>query len=168
MKSLVRWLINWPHHVASYLLWLGPLFARITVGWVFLWSGWGKLNNLPQVTENFVGWGIPFPHFFTPLTSGIEFFGGMFLLLGLFTRISAGALGITMIVAIKSAKWADVNSLETLLGFDEFAYLALFLWLAIAGPGKVSLDDLLQSWYNRIHLRVSEASIKLPDGSSAP
>jgi putative oxidoreductase len=48
-----------------------------------------------------------------------------------------------MIVAIKSAKWADVDSLETLLGFDETEYLALFLWLAIAGAGPISIDRLL-------------------------
>jgi putative oxidoreductase len=149
MKFLVRYLIDWPRSVARHLTWLAPLFARITVGWVFLLSGWGKLNNLPQVTENFVGWGIPFPHFFTPLTSCIELFGGFFLLLGLLTRISAGALGVTMIVAIKAAKWADVDSLETLLGFDEFEYLALFLWLAIAGSGVVSLDYLIERWYDR-------------------
>jgi len=149
MKFLVRCLIDWPRSVARHLTWLAPLFARITVGWVFLLSGSGKLQNLPQVTENFIGWGIPFPHFFTPLTSGIELFGGLFLLLGLLTRISAGALGVTMIVAIKSAKWADVDSLETLLGFDEFEYLALFLWLAIAGPGIVALDHLIQRWYDR-------------------
>ena len=143
MGLLIDWLIAWPERVAKHLTWLAPLFARITVGWVFLLSGWGKLHNLPQVTENFIGWGIPFPYFLTPLTSGIEFFGGLFLLLGLFTRISAGALGVTMIVAIKAAKWADVDSLETLLGFDETEYLALFLWLAIAGPGIVSLDHLL-------------------------
>src|ERR1700731_4371318 len=144
MKFLVRWLIHWPRSAAQYRTWLAPLFARITVGWVFLWSGWGKLNNLPQITENFVGWGIPFPHFLPPLTSGIEFFGGLFLLLGLLPRISAGALAVTMIVAIRSAKWADVDSLETLLGFDEFEYLALFLWLAIAGPGVLSVDHWLR------------------------
>ena len=144
MSVLVRWLLDWPESVARHLTWLAPLFARITVGWVFLLSGWGKLQNLPQVTENFVSWGIPFPHILTPFVSGVEFFGGLFLLLGFLTRISAGALGITMIVAIKSAKWGDVDSLETLLGFDEFEYLALFLWLAIAGPGKVALDTWLQ------------------------
>jgi putative oxidoreductase len=144
MRPLINWLIVWPERVAAHLTWLAPLFARITVGWVFLWSGWGKLNHLPQVTENFIGWGIPFPHFFTPLTSGIEFFGGLFLLLGLLTRVSAGALGVTMIVAIISAKWHEVDSLETLLGFDEFEYLALFLWLAIAGAGVISLDHLLR------------------------
>ena len=146
MKVLVRWLIEWPQRVAHHLTWLAPLFARITVGWVFMLSGLGKLHSLPQVTENFVGWGIPFANILSPFVSGVEFFGGLFLLLGLLTRISAGALGITMIVAIKSAKWADVDSLETLLGFDEFEYLALFLWLAIAGPGVLSLDNALLRW----------------------
>ena len=149
MRFLVRWLIDRPRRVAAYLTWLAPLFARITVGWVFLWSGWGKLHNLAQVTDNFIGWGIPYPQVLTPFVSGVEFFGGLFLLLGLLTRISAGALGVTMIVAIRAAKWADVDSLETLLGFDEFEYLALFLWLAIAGPGVISLDSQLQRWYDR-------------------
>jgi uncharacterized membrane protein YphA (DoxX/SURF4 family) len=63
--------------------------------------------------------------------------------LGLLTRVSAGALGITMIVAIASAKWDQVDSLETLLGFDETEYLALFLWLAVAGAGRFSIDRLL-------------------------
>jgi putative oxidoreductase len=54
-----------------------------------------------------------------------------------------GSLGITMIVAIAiaSAKWDQVDSLETLLGFDETEYLALFLWLA--GAGRFSIDRLL-------------------------
>jgi putative oxidoreductase len=147
MRLLVQWLINWPERVADHLTWLAPLFARITVGWVFLWSGWGKLNSLPQVIENFIGWGIPFPHVLAPFVSGVEFFGGLFVLVGLYTRISAAALGVTMIVAIRSAKWGDVDSLETLLGFDEFEYLALFLWLAIAGAGPLSLDHLLQRMF---------------------
>lgn len=143
MKTLTDWLIGWPERIARNIDWLAPLFARLVVGWVFLWSGWGKLHNLPAITENFVSWGIPFPYLLTPFVSGIEFFSGMFLLLGLLTRISAGALGVTMIVAILSAKWDQVDSLETLLGFDETEYLALFLWLAIAGAGSVSLDRLL-------------------------
>ncbi len=149
MSVVTQWLIEWPRRVAGHIAWLGPLFARITVGWVFLWSGWGKLHNLPLVTNNFVDWGIPAPHLLAPFVSGVEFFGGLFLVLGLLTRISAGALGITMIVAIKSAKWADVDSLETLLGFDETAYLALFLWLAIAGAGAVSIDHFLERWSQR-------------------
>jgi len=144
MDFLNRHLIGWPRRVASHLQWLAPLLARIVVGWVFLLSGWGKLHNLAAVTQNFIGWGIPFPHLLTPFVSGVEFFGGLFLLLGFMTRISAGALGVTMIVAIASAKWGDVDSLETLLGFDETEYLALFVWLAIAGAGRLSLDFLLE------------------------
>jgi len=144
MKSLIRWLIAWPERVAQYLQWVAPLLARIVVGWVFMWSGWGKLQNLPQIIDNFAGWNIPVPHLLAPFVSGVEFFGGILLLLGLVTRISAGALGVTMIVAIISAKWDQVDSLETLLGFDETEYLALFAWLAIAGPGRVSVDWLLQ------------------------
>jgi putative oxidoreductase len=124
--------------------WLPPLFARLVVGWVFMWSGWAKLNNLPQMIQNFTEWGIPFPHVMTPFVSGVEFVGGLLLLLGLFTRIAATPLVIVMIVAIISAKLDQIDSLETLLGFEEVAYMALFGWLAVAGPGPVSMDWLLQ------------------------
>jgi putative oxidoreductase len=140
MKTIKHWLIVWPERVASHLQPLAPLFARIVVGYVFLLSGWGKLNNLPAVTENFVGWHIPAAQILAPFVSGVEFFGGLFLLIGFLTRISAGALGVTMIVAIVSAKLDQVDSLEALLGFDETEYLALFLWLAIAGAGTLSVD----------------------------
>ena len=71
------------------------------------------------------------------------------MLLGLFTRVAAVPLVIVMIVAIISAKWGEVDSLATLLGFEEVLYMALFGWLAVAGPGAVSLDRLLQDWRAR-------------------
>jgi putative oxidoreductase len=144
MQVLVNALIAWPRNVARHLLWLGPLFARIVTGWVFVWTGWGKLTHLPLVTQNFAGWGIPAPELMAPIASGIEFFGGILLLIGLLTRISAGALGVVMIVAVASVQWPDVDSLLTLLGLEEIMYLALFLWLAIAGAGPVSIDALLE------------------------
>jgi len=147
MKNLSNAFINitllWPERIASYIQWLGPLFARLVVGEIFITSGWGKLNNLEQITENFIDWGIPFPHILTPFTAGAEFVCGILIVLGLFTRISGGVLGVIMIVAIKSALWEQVDSLDTLLGFSETAYLAIFFWLAIAGPGKASVDYLL-------------------------
>jgi putative oxidoreductase len=151
MRFLVRWFIDWPARVARPLHAIAPLFARIVVGWVFLWSGWGKLQNLPLVTENFVNWNIPAPQILTPFVSGVEFVGGILLLVGLLTRISAGALGIVMIVATIAAKAAFVDSLATLLGFEEMAYLAIFLWLAIAGAGAISLDHLIQRRYDHVH-----------------
>jgi putative oxidoreductase len=144
MRLLIRLLIDWPERLAARLNWLPPLVARVTVGWVFLWSGWGKLNDLPTVIENFAGWEIPFPNVLAPFVSIVEFLGGLLLLLGVFTRLAAVPLIIVMVVAVLTAKWPEVDSLETLLGFDEVAYLALFLWLAVAGPGPMSIDSLLQ------------------------
>jgi putative oxidoreductase len=135
--------LRWPEKIANHIQWAGPLFARLVTGEIFIVSGWGKLQNLEAITENFVGWGIPFPQILTPFVSGAEFVCGILLVLGLFTRISAGALGVIMIVAIKSALWEQVDSLDTLLGFSETAYLAIFFWLAIAGAGKLSLDHYL-------------------------
>jgi putative oxidoreductase len=143
MNFVVNLLILLPARIASYFSWAGPLLMRLVVGYTFILSGWGKLNALPQVTENFIGWGIPFPKILTPFVSGVEFFGGVMLILGLFTRIPAAMLAVVMLVAIKSAKWGDVDSLETLLGFEEMTYFAAFMWLAICGPGNASLDRLL-------------------------
>ena len=143
MNFIVELLILLPARIASYFSWAGPLIMRLIVGYVFMLSGWGKLNNLPQIIQNFTEWGIPLPKILTPFVSGVEFFGGIMLLLGLFTRIPAAMLAVVMLVAIRSAKWESVDSLETLLGFEEATYFAAFMWLAISGPGAASLDRLL-------------------------
>ena len=139
-------LIIWPERIAAHFLWAGPLIARVVVGYVFMLTGWSKLNNLPLMIENFTGWGIPFPEILTPLASGIECFGGLALMLGLFTRVAGGMLAVVMLVAIKAAKWSDVDSLETLLGFEETAYFVVFTCLAIAGAGRLSVDRWLANW----------------------
>src|SRR5439155_5683954 len=143
MNFIVNLLILLPARIASYFSWAGPLLMRLIVGYTFMLTGWGKLTNLAQVTENFVSWGIPFPKILPPFVSGVECFGGVMLILGLFTRIPAAMLAVVMLVAIRSAKWGDVDSLETLLGFEEMTYFAAFMWLAICGPGGASLDRLL-------------------------
>jgi len=147
MKILVDALIEWPRRVARHLDWLGPLFARLVTGWVFLWTGWGKLTHLPLVIENFESWGIPAPHLLAPFASGVEFVGGILLLAGLLTRIAAGALGVVMIVAIAAVQGPEVDSMLTFLGLEETMYLALFLWLAVAGAGHASVDAALE-WHS--------------------
>jgi putative oxidoreductase len=143
MNFVVNLLILLPARIASHFPWAGPLLMRLIVGYTFMLAGWGKLTNLPQVIENFISWGIPFPNILTPFVAGVECFGGAMLILGLFTRIPAAMLAVVMVVAVKSAKWGDVDSLETLLGFEEATYFAAFMWLAISGPGAASLDRLL-------------------------
>lgn len=143
MTSIVDLLIVLPARVGMIFAAIGPLIMRLIVGYVFMLTGWSKLNNLPAMIQNFTDWGIPFPRILTPFASGVECFGSLMLILGLFTRIPAIMLAVIMIVALKSAKWADVDSLETLLGYEEVTYMAAFLWLAAVGPGKISLDHLL-------------------------
>lgn len=143
MNFIVDLLIRLPARVASHFAWAGPLIMRLIVGYVFMLTGWGKLNNLPQMIQNFTEWGIPFPQILTPFVSAVECLGGAMLILGLFTRIPAAMLAVVMIVAIKSAKWDSIDSLDTLLGFEEATYFAAFMWLAISGPGAASLDRLL-------------------------
>jgi putative oxidoreductase len=144
MFHIVNFLILGPKKIASYFEWAGPLLARIIVGYVFMLTGLAKLQNLDAIIENFESWGIPFPQFMTPFVASWECFGGLFLMLGLMTRICGGALSVVMIVAIVSAKLSDIDSLETLLGFEEAIYFAVFSWLAICGAGKASLDHLIE------------------------
>lgn len=160
MRWIVELLIDVPERLARRWTWLGPLLARITVGWVFLWAGWGKLGALPLVIENFRGWGVPMAEVMAPFVSGLEFVGGILLLCGLFTRIIAALLMVVMVVAIRSAFWSEIDSLEYLLGLSEMAYLAIFLWLALAGPGAISLDSLWKRSAGR-HAR-ADAQVSLP------
>ena len=143
MNAVITVFYDWSRIVAGYFAWAGPLAVRIVVGWVFLWSGWQKLHILPRMIENFRSWGIPAPEILTPFVSGVEFVGGLLLLVGFLTRFISVPMMIVMIVAIVSAKLGDVDSLETLLGFEEVSYFAMFAWLGIAGPGPVSVDHVI-------------------------
>ena len=143
MDAFVTVFYDWSRTVANGFKWLAPLAVRIVVGSVFLETGWLKLNALPRMIQNFRDWGIPAPEFFTPLASGIELVGGLLLLVGLLTRFAAVPLMIVMVVAIISAKWSEVDSFVTLMGFEETSYFVMFAWLAIAGPGPVSIDHFI-------------------------
>jgi putative oxidoreductase len=122
---------------------LGPTLARLTVGLVFIGTGWGKLHTLPDVTEFFASLHIPAPGFNARLAASTEFFGGILVLLGLGTRLASLPLAFTMVVAILTAKRGDIHGLTDLVGFEEWSYLVLFLWLAVAGAGPLSLDRLI-------------------------
>jgi putative oxidoreductase len=143
MNGFATVFYDWSRVLAGYLTWAAPLAVRVVVGWVFLWSGWEKLQILPRMIENFRSWGIPAPEIVTPFVSGVEFVGGLLLLFGLLTRFAAVPMMIVMLVAILAAKASQIDSLETLLGFEEVSYFVMFAWLAIAGPGPISLDHLV-------------------------
>src|SRR5258708_8580521 len=82
--------------VAQRLSFLGPTLARLTVGLVFIGTGWGKLHSMPDVIENFRGWGIPFPGFNAHLAAATEFFGRLLVLAGPAPRLAAPPMAFTM------------------------------------------------------------------------
>ena len=123
--------------------WLAPLLARLAVGLVFLSTGWGKVHHLEKVTSFFQQLGIPAPGFNAVLVGYSELICGTLLVVGLVTRLAAMPLVISMVVAILTARLADIHGLFDLVGFDEFTYLCVLIVIAIIGPGAASLDHLL-------------------------
>jgi len=141
--STIRALVTRVYRLAHKLEWLGPLVVRLTLGAVFATTGWGKLHNLDQITEFFASLNIPAPGAQAAMVSTIEFVGGLLLLLGLGTRIVSVLLIGVMTVAIYTAKLPDLHGAIELANTIEWTYLAMFVWLAVAGAGKASLDYLI-------------------------
>ncbi|MBX7098248.1 MAG: DoxX family protein [Myxococcaceae bacterium] len=121
-----------------------PLLLRLAVGIVFVGTGWGKLHNLDGVTDFFRSLGIPAPELQAPFIAGLEFVGGLALVVGLATRPFAALLSSTMVVAIATAKWAEVEGLQGFLTLEETHYLVMFVALVAFGAGKVSVDAVLR------------------------
>src|SRR5262252_2933481 len=75
---------------------VGPLLARVTLGVLFMSTGWGKVHSIPKVTEFFTELGIPAPGFNAVLVSWTELIGGALVFLGFGSRLAAVPLAISM------------------------------------------------------------------------
>lgn len=139
--------------LTSKLGWVAPLVARVTLGVLFVSTGWGKVHDLDKVTAFFSDLGIPMPHLNAVMVSFVELIGGALLLLGLGARLAALPLMASMAVAILTAQREQVHGLPDLFGLVEWTYLVLLLWVALAGPGKASLDHLLSAKKRRTPLQ---------------
>ncbi|MDB5051368.1 MAG: DoxX family protein [Fibrobacteres bacterium] len=149
MTALAQ-IINRIRGLLDFFAWLPPLIARITVGWVFVESGWGKLHHLDKVTGFFTDLGLPAPAFHAHLVATTEFAGGLLLLAGLFTRIASVPLTIIMFVAIATAKKSELHGFSDLIGFSEYLYMVLLAWLIVSGPGLLALDSLIARKLKRL------------------
>ena len=129
--------------------WLPQLLVRLFVGYFFLETGWGKIHNLESMTERFTEWGIPAPAFNAALSGWTEFLGGLFIMLGLFTRLVSIPMFINMVVALVAVKLKKVGGLDDFIELDEPLYALSFLWLLFSGPGFVSLDYFLDKVLRR-------------------
>jgi len=119
------------------------LLGRLAVGLLFLSTGWGKVHNIPKVTHFFETLGIPAPGFHAVLVGYSELVCGTALIVGLFSRLSTVPLAVSMIVALITAKAADVHGIFDLVAQDEFTYLVVLVMIAVLGPGKLSLDHFV-------------------------
>jgi putative oxidoreductase len=123
--------------------WLALLLGRLAVGLVFMSTGWGKVHNLDNVTHFFEQLGIPAAGFNAVLVGYSELVCGTLLVLGLATRLATIPLAVSMVVAILTAKRADIHGLFDLAGVDEFTYLCVLVMIGILGPGAASLDQVI-------------------------
>lgn len=128
--------------VTQRIAWLPPLAARLAVGCVFASAGWGKLHNLDRVIEFFDSLGIPMAQYQAPFVAATEWSCGLLLVAGLGTRFAALPLMVTMLVAIRTALWPEIEGVIDLLGREESLLFVLLGWLAIKGAGAVSVDAL--------------------------
>jgi putative oxidoreductase len=126
--------------------WAPPLLARAVIGLVFVPTGWGKLHNLPDIVSFFRDLGIPYPEIQAPLVSSVELVCGGLVLAGLATRLAAVPLVGTMVVAILTAIWPQLDGWRELFGKEELHYIAILAYLIVTGPGLLSVDALLARW----------------------
>jgi putative oxidoreductase len=163
---------RWALTVTGALAFLPPLLTRLVLGQAFFLTGRGKLENFGNTVQFFTNLGIPMPELNAAFVSRLEFYGGIALILGLLTRLLAAGLTSTMVVALATAdKQSFLDALrgsgdQGLTDIVPFVYLIFLAWLAIAGPGPVSLDALVARW---LQLRPADKPTlsKQPEPASA-
>jgi putative oxidoreductase len=133
---------------------LQPVFllaVRLYWGWQLIQSGWGKLHNLDKVTDFFTSLNLPMPAQMAVLISCLEFFGGILLALGLFSRLIALALTINMIMAYvtadKEALHAIFSDPDKFYAAAPYTFLIASLIILAFGPGKICVDAVLQHFF---------------------
>ena len=108
---------------------------RIVSGYLFLWHGTQKFLDFPKPgPENL--------NLMLQVGGAIEIIGGILIIIGLFTRLSAFICSGTMAVAYWVFHAPHANPAFPILNNGELSVLFCFVFLYIAcqGPGIMSLD----------------------------
>ena len=137
--------------VASGNLLQSPLLLvlRAYFFWQLFMTGQGHLANIGKVSEFFVSLGIPFPTLNAYLSSSVECFGSLLLIIGLASRLTAIPVAVTMAVAYLTADLDAVTSIfsdaDKFVKADPFPYFICALIVLVFGPGRFSIDALIKS-----------------------
>ncbi len=127
------------------------LVIRVYWGWQISQNGWGKLHNLPHVTEFFASLGLPAPGATAAFVSTFEFVAGILLAVGLLSRVAALGLVIDMLTAYVTSDRDALSSFfadpSKFYNADPFIFLAVGLVVFVFGPGKIALDYLIEKKY---------------------
>lgn len=132
------------NYLRSTAIW-APFVIRVVLGVIFMAHGAQKLfgafggGGIGGTAQFMQALNVPFPVFSAWVLALLEFFGGIFLVIGLFTRIVSVLLIINMVVAIVLVHWkAGFFAGEG--GFEyNLALIAMALSLVLSGPGALAL-----------------------------
>src|SRR5246500_4021465 len=163
MSKLILKALQWHCQfftLVSYLQSPFLLLIRLYWGWQLAQSGWGKLHHLSNVGEYFVTLGLPMPAQMAVFIACVEFFGGIFLALGLASRITALVLTVNLTMAYvigdREALFSFIFYPDKFVSAAPFAFLVVALIVLIFGAGRISLDTAL-SFFQR-STRVKQAN----------
>jgi peptide-methionine (S)-S-oxide reductase len=137
------------------------LVLRLIAGYAFYQTGKGKVETPP--VEFFTKLGLPFPAFTASFVGYVEMIGGILLLIGLFSRLTALVLTINMSMAYLTADIESVKKLfsepDQFLSASPFAYWVVSLIVLVFGPGAFALDWLIRNkMMKRFTLRTATAA----------
>lgn len=120
------------------------LVIRVYFGYKLILSGRGKLANPDETAAYFRDLHIPMPELNVYMAGGTELFGGLFLALGLASRVAPVPVIGTMLVAYMTAhtdQWAAFwTNTPIFFKAPPFAYLFTAAVVLVCGPGRFSLD----------------------------
>ena len=150
MKKLLEWYERFAAWV-SYLQSPFLLVVRLYWGWQLMQSGWGKLHHLDKVTDFFTSLNLPAPDVTAHFVSGLEFVGGLLLILGLGTRLIGLILSVNMLVAYwtadRDALFAVLSDPGKFYNADPYTFLFASAMVLVFGAGVFSVDALLKKRY---------------------
>jgi putative oxidoreductase len=123
----------------------GPAVLRLAVGAVFVGHGAQKLfgvwggGGLAETAAFFAQFGLAPAYPLAVAVAVVEFVGGLMLIAGVLTMIAAGALTVTMAVAIWKVHFAHGFFLPNGYEFNVTLIGAL-VSLMLTGPGAFSIE----------------------------